>query len=128
MSLSLERYGVAAVVVRGETRPIKDILKSNGATWLRGPALWMFPRSKKDAILAALRGHASVSSVDDNTRSGVKNVAASSQAASAAALSAPSAASSSASTKRTVEAVDGDETGSDFKGDFKVRAVRCRKL
>lgn len=62
--LSVEPHG-KAVVVKGDTRAVKDFLKGKGGSWNKGLVGWIFPGSKKQQLLADLRGHAGVTSVTD---------------------------------------------------------------
>mmetsp|Transcript_30014 Transcript_30014/g.65551 ORF Transcript_30014/g.65551 Transcript_30014/m.65551 type:complete len:371 (+) Transcript_30014:72-1184(+) len=68
-ALILETHG-KAVVVKGDTRPVKDFLKERGGSWNKGLGGWIFPGSKKAKILEDLQGHAPVSSVEDRTAGG----------------------------------------------------------
>jgi len=45
-----------AVLVTGDTLNVKDQLKSLGGSWNRGLKGWVFPGSKKAAVLALLNG------------------------------------------------------------------------
>lgn len=91
-SLVLESKG-KAVVVKGDTRAVKDFLKEKGGSWNKGLLGWVYPGSKKGDILAALRAHPQVSAVDDKTGGGAPATA--SPASSAPASAAPACATSS---------------------------------
>lgn len=55
--LTLNPYGERAIVVRGETKPIKDTLKSLGGAFnprLNGGAGWIFSKRNEEKVRAAL--------------------------------------------------------------------------
>mmetsp|Transcript_100329 Transcript_100329/g.198978 ORF Transcript_100329/g.198978 Transcript_100329/m.198978 type:complete len:328 (-) Transcript_100329:63-1046(-) len=54
--VSLENHG-KAVIVKGDTRPIKDFLKAKGGKWNQGLGGWIYPGSKKSQILSDLQAH-----------------------------------------------------------------------
>jgi len=99
IALHLEAYG-KAVIVKGDTRPLKDFLKSKGGKWFPAGGGWMFQGSKKAAIMQDLQSHAMVSSVTDRT-SGAGAVSSSADAA-------PSATASGK--KRAASPVEADES------------------
>mmetsp|Transcript_97551 Transcript_97551/g.172703 ORF Transcript_97551/g.172703 Transcript_97551/m.172703 type:complete len:181 (-) Transcript_97551:79-621(-) len=63
--LTLKAHG-KALLVAGDTRPIKDALKSLGGRWMGSMGGWCYPGSKKDAIAESLRnaGHQVVDEVE----------------------------------------------------------------
>jgi hypothetical protein len=63
-SLRLEAHGLA-VVVYGDTKPIKDILQSHGGHWIRTFGGWFFPGSYKDTLKKALGRHSDVKTIKD---------------------------------------------------------------
>lgn len=80
-SVTLETYG-KAVIVKGDTRPLKDFLKAKGGRWLNKESAWMFQGSKKAQVLADLRGNPSVANVVDKTSTEAQAATSSSTAAS----------------------------------------------
>ncbi|CAE8627402.1 unnamed protein product, partial [Polarella glacialis] len=64
----LEAHG-KAVVVKGDTQPIKDFLKTCGGKWNKGLTGWIFPGSKKAKLLSDLQGHSNVKNVVDRAKS-----------------------------------------------------------
>jgi len=54
--LCIETHG-RAVVVKGDTRTIKDFLKTQGGKWNRALAGWIFPGSKCSQLLSNLQSH-----------------------------------------------------------------------
>eukprot|EP00928_Gymnodinium_smaydae_P010995 TRINITY_DN14124_c0_g1_i3.p3 TRINITY_DN14124_c0_g1~~TRINITY_DN14124_c0_g1_i3.p3 ORF type:complete len:173 (-),score=42.55 TRINITY_DN14124_c0_g1_i3:236-754(-) len=44
-----------ALLVTGDTRPVKDLLKSLGGRWNSPNSGWMFPGSKHSSVVAALQ-------------------------------------------------------------------------
>lgn len=66
MVAHVETYG-KGVLVKGDTRGIKDLLKELGGKWNGKLVGWMYPGSKRDALLKALGSNARVSSVIDKT-------------------------------------------------------------
>jgi hypothetical protein len=66
ITLVLETYG-KAVIVLGDTKPLKDFLKDKGGRWFAKGGGWMFPGSKKEAIKSDLAAHSSVKTVVDKT-------------------------------------------------------------
>lgn len=95
----VEMYG-KGVVVKGDTREIKDDLKGLGGKWNPKLVGWMFPGSKKDTILQALRSNAKVETVVDRTGS-----------SSSAAPAAPAAAETAQPAKREVTQQEDDDGG-----------------
>jgi hypothetical protein len=65
-ALTIETHG-KAIVVRGDTKPVKDFLKAKGGSWNKGLIGWCFPGSKKAQLLEDLKGCSNVSSVEDKT-------------------------------------------------------------
>jgi|21_taG_2_1085346.scaffolds.fasta_scaffold00057_11 hypothetical protein len=54
----IKDYSEKAIVVRGDTKPIKDHLKSLGGRFnfrLKGGAGWIFPKTRKNEIMQALQ-------------------------------------------------------------------------
>ncbi|CAE6971875.1 SUB1 [Symbiodinium natans] len=54
-SVWLEPHG-KAVLVKGDTMMIKDLLKTKGGKWNAGLKSWLFPGSKKASCGAAVHG------------------------------------------------------------------------
>jgi len=65
----VESYG-KGVVVKGDTREIKDFLKGLGGRWNMKLVGWMFPGSKRDELVKALGSNPKVSTVVDRTGGG----------------------------------------------------------
>jgi len=59
-------YG-KAVIVKGDTRPIKEFLKGHGGKWNGNLGGWIFPGSKSQTLVESLRGHGLVTSLEDKT-------------------------------------------------------------
>lgn len=53
-NLWIEDYSEKSFVVKGDTYPIREQLKSFGGVWLRGPKCWCYSLKKKEEIAAAL--------------------------------------------------------------------------
>lgn len=68
-SVSVETYG-KAIVVKGDTRPVKDFLKAKGGKWFPTGSGWMFKGSQKSQLLEDLRSNSSIANVVDRTGSG----------------------------------------------------------
>lgn len=66
VSLTLEAYG-KAVVVKGDTKPVKAFLSREGGRWNSKVGGWIFKGSVKAPLLAGLRALGPVSSVVDKT-------------------------------------------------------------
>ncbi|CAK9082274.1 unnamed protein product [Durusdinium trenchii] len=67
-SVWLEAHG-KAVVVKGDTMQIKDFLKLKGGKWNSNLKSWIFPGSKKAALLQDLQNCGTVKKVEDKTGS-----------------------------------------------------------
>jgi len=80
----VESHG-KAVIVKGDTREIKDFLKGFGGKWNKKLVGWIFQGSKRGELLKALGSNAKVSSVIDRT-GGTEAAAAASSAPAAAAV------------------------------------------
>lgn len=65
--LILETYG-KAVIVKGDTREIKDFLKEKGGKWNKGQCGWIFPGSRRGQVLESLQGRGAT--VEDRTEGG----------------------------------------------------------
>ncbi|CAE7818984.1 SUB1 [Symbiodinium sp. CCMP2592] len=97
-----------AVLVKGDTMSIKDLLKEKGGRWNGGLKSWLFPGSKKAAIIEDLQSSDKVKSVEDKT-GGAAPAAAASQPTAKPVAKAPakrSAAQTSQSGERVFELVD----------------------
>jgi len=64
--VALETHG-RAVIVKGDTRPIKDFLKGLGGRWNSQQVGWIYQGSKKAEILSALKANSQVKQVVDKT-------------------------------------------------------------
>lgn len=79
-SIWLEAHG-KAILVKGDTMQIKDFLKTKGGKWNGGLKSWLFPGSKKDAVMQDLQSCSLVKKVDDRTGSDAPNATSSAKAA-----------------------------------------------
>lgn len=84
MVAHVESYG-KGVLVKGDTREIKDFLKGLGGRWNGKLVGWMYQGSKRDELLKALRSNSKVSSVVDRT-GGAETAATASSAPAATAV------------------------------------------
>mmetsp|Transcript_73888 Transcript_73888/g.238815 ORF Transcript_73888/g.238815 Transcript_73888/m.238815 type:complete len:368 (+) Transcript_73888:78-1181(+) len=66
-AVQLETHG-KAVIVKGDTRAVKDFLKEKGGRWNKGLTGWIFPGSRKTQLLEDLR--AKGTAVEDRTQGG----------------------------------------------------------
>mmetsp|Transcript_78473 Transcript_78473/g.230140 ORF Transcript_78473/g.230140 Transcript_78473/m.230140 type:complete len:351 (-) Transcript_78473:105-1157(-) len=105
-ALTLEPYG-KAVVVKGDTRPVKDFLKEKGGKWNKALVGWIFPGSRRSQLLEDLKGHGA--SVEDRVGGGEGGAAPAAQPAKrpAPAPEAP-AASKRAKPEATTPAASGE--------------------
>jgi len=62
----LEAHG-KAILIKGDTMMIKDFLKSKGGKWSGPLKSWIFPGSKKAALVEDLQSSGKVKSVEDRT-------------------------------------------------------------
>lgn len=69
VTVALETHG-KAVIVKGDTRPIKDFLKEQGGKWNGKLGGWIYQGSKRSALLDALNKHSAVGTVVDKTGNG----------------------------------------------------------
>jgi hypothetical protein len=54
ISIDIIDYTDKSFVLRGDTKPYKDIIKSLGGKWnsnLNGGSGWIFPKTKKDKVI-----------------------------------------------------------------------------
>ena len=64
--MQLKTHGKAVLVI-GDTFSCKDSLKQIGGSWNKKLVGWIFPFSKKDAVVEALRKHPSHPSITDQS-------------------------------------------------------------
>ena len=77
VNVTAKAYG-KGLLIAGDTKAVKEQLKSLGGRWNRGCAGWMFPGSKHASVVAELRrlGH---DVIDSFTSGGASELAASSK-------------------------------------------------
>ena len=113
VNVTAKAYG-KGLLIAGDTKAVKEQLKSLGGRWNRGCAGWMFPGSKHASVVAELRrlGH---DVIDSFTSGGASELAASSKEDSS-----PPAAKKRKAEAKDNQAKDNQVSVSSFSGSLSV--------